>query len=824
MKHLLTLALLLCLGTFASAQIPSYVPTNGLVGWWPFNGNANDESGNGNHGTVNGATLAADRFGNPAKAYSFDGNSKINLGRLSIIDTLDSNRNISYSLWFLADSIQSSFAKMPLISKRQTYWGTAGFSQSYFTLHGGGQDNRRNGKNICTGFIDAHFYSSQLLEGGVTNDNRWHCLIATKSGNAYKMYFDGTLFDSILDNSVLFSIDDMIIGFQGVWGFENEKWYKGHLDDIAIYNRALTAAEVQQLYTGQSACNLTVNLATSDTLAACGNSITLNAGNPGANYLWNTGDSTPSISATQSGWYSATVNQNNCSATDSVYVNLLLVDLGNDTTVCMGNSISLSSGDFIGKTGPAGGIIFYDKQNNLGGWRYLELAPNDIGNAPWGCFGRVIGSTSDSIGFGDSNTRDIVQNCGANTAAYLAENFVYNGFSDWYLPSILELEKIMQNVYQKGLGNFNASNGQYWSSTEAFSIGSKIISISNGSYQISDDNKQWSDYIRVCRKVNGTNATSTLWSTGDTTPTINVTPTQTTTYYCTVSDGISTCTDSVTVFVTQPPVLTLPDTLRSATRPVVLAPGNASSYRWSTGDTTANLSVNTAGTYSVTASNAAGCSSADTVLVLFSNPAPALPATAAGVFNYQASVVSGGKPLSNRSLSVRFTVADSSATNYSEIQQITTDARGHFATQVGAGTALSGSLSDISWWDALPRTLKTEVDTNGSGSWVVLGNSSLVAVPVSLYALRSGDGSRSIYGSFDSNGNVVSGRGFTVTPLGNGKFELVFQQPFTELPNVFLEFTGNGVFSKKIWSINTQKTTIEISGNPDRIQFEAKGK
>ncbi len=47
----------------AQTQIPSYVPTNGLVGWWPFNGNANDESGNGNNGTVNGASLTSDRFG-----------------------------------------------------------------------------------------------------------------------------------------------------------------------------------------------------------------------------------------------------------------------------------------------------------------------------------------------------------------------------------------------------------------------------------------------------------------------------------------------------------------------------------------------------------------------------------------------------------------------------------------------------------------------------------------------------------------------------------------------------------------------------------------
>ena len=60
------------------AQVPSYVPTNGLVGWWPFTGNAIDSSGNGNNGTVNGATLATDRNGNTNSSFSFDGiNDKI---------------------------------------------------------------------------------------------------------------------------------------------------------------------------------------------------------------------------------------------------------------------------------------------------------------------------------------------------------------------------------------------------------------------------------------------------------------------------------------------------------------------------------------------------------------------------------------------------------------------------------------------------------------------------------------------------------------------------------------------------------------------------
>ena len=68
----LTLSSGLTAGTTActSAELPANLQT-GLVGYWPFCGNANDESGNGNNGTVNGATLTTDRFGNADSAYSF---------------------------------------------------------------------------------------------------------------------------------------------------------------------------------------------------------------------------------------------------------------------------------------------------------------------------------------------------------------------------------------------------------------------------------------------------------------------------------------------------------------------------------------------------------------------------------------------------------------------------------------------------------------------------------------------------------------------------------------------------------------------------------
>ena len=62
MKTLL-LSLVILLSFTSLAQPPAYVPANGLVGYWPFNGNANDESGNGNNGTINGAILSNDRYG-----------------------------------------------------------------------------------------------------------------------------------------------------------------------------------------------------------------------------------------------------------------------------------------------------------------------------------------------------------------------------------------------------------------------------------------------------------------------------------------------------------------------------------------------------------------------------------------------------------------------------------------------------------------------------------------------------------------------------------------------------------------------------------------
>ncbi len=234
MKHLLALVLLVCLGTFASAQIPSYVPTNGLVGWWPFNGNANDESGNGNHGTVNGATLAADRFGNPGKAYSFDGvNDWItsNPSNLPI-----NNQSRSISSWFNTSSGIISTSQYPNI---QTIiaWGTSAGGYVIFNQH----VISPSGK----GYFESGSGTNPLFTDSIVNNGQWHNFITTyEQDGRVRIYIDGRYVDS--SSNVILTTQNSIIGIG------NSPWanipFRGLIDDIAIYNRALTAAEVQQLY------------------------------------------------------------------------------------------------------------------------------------------------------------------------------------------------------------------------------------------------------------------------------------------------------------------------------------------------------------------------------------------------------------------------------------------------------------------------------------------------------------------------------------------------------------------------------------------------
>jgi len=123
----------------------------------------------------------------------------------------------------------------------------------------------------------------------------------------------------------------------------------------------------------------------------------------------------------------------------------------------------------VGDTGPAGGLIFYDKGNNSGGWRYLEAGPVDIEFLGFFCVRRtVVQNTQSAIGSGKRNTELAVetfkQTTGEwDTAAQKVVEINFNGFQDWFIPSRDELDQMYGNLKRKNLGDFK--NDWYMTST-----------------------------------------------------------------------------------------------------------------------------------------------------------------------------------------------------------------------------------------------------------------------------------------------------------------------------------------------------------------------
>ena len=126
-KYYFVLVLIFVVNLLSAQNIPNYVPKDGLVGYWPFNGNANDESGNGNHGTVNGATLTSDRNGTANSAYSFNGVSNYieipNNSKFRGLDNISIVAWININHWFNQPGYGDFF---PIItqSNNQFNWGS----------------------------------------------------------------------------------------------------------------------------------------------------------------------------------------------------------------------------------------------------------------------------------------------------------------------------------------------------------------------------------------------------------------------------------------------------------------------------------------------------------------------------------------------------------------------------------------------------------------------------------------------------------------------------------------------------------------------------
>ena len=259
--------------TAYSQSVPSNVPTNGLVGWWPFNGNAQDASGNGNHGTVNGATPTTDRFGNPNCAFDFDGlSNNISLSNIYFVNA------ITIAYWI---HIPTNGGGMAVVQNMPSYPYITSFAVSNIP-------NNHQYILYSDNCNSAQSYSVNQLSSIA---NSWHSLIYTINQNSVcSLYFDGVFQGSY--NGINFtncSDTNTNLRFGGNWVTHDPQWFKGKIDDIGIWNRALNLQEITDLYSAQS-CQVSLTTQPSNqTIGANRNAhFSVVSSEPNSTFRWQT--------------------------------------------------------------------------------------------------------------------------------------------------------------------------------------------------------------------------------------------------------------------------------------------------------------------------------------------------------------------------------------------------------------------------------------------------------------------------------------------------------------------------------------------------------
>jgi hypothetical protein len=241
--------ILLCLLIILSIcpSVFSQVPTDSLIGYWPFNANAKDESGFDNNGTVFGAALASDRFGNPNSAYKFDG----------VNDYIQSDFNFN--------GAKSSFSVSYWIKLNPSYNYTKAkvfhFQESLLT------------HEVSNDFINSKKLNF-FLSGSVNNSNginfskdtiakdEWYHIVTTFDFNSKvkQIFINGVSDTTAISSNIIdrLPISKLRIGARLI----NDpggtlEYFNGIIDDFRIYKRVLRPNEIVNLY-NECNYNLTV--------------------------------------------------------------------------------------------------------------------------------------------------------------------------------------------------------------------------------------------------------------------------------------------------------------------------------------------------------------------------------------------------------------------------------------------------------------------------------------------------------------------------------------------------------------------------------------
>ena len=237
----------------AVGQVPDYVPTNGLVAWYPFNGDAADFSGNGHHGTVDGAGSAPDRNGLLDQSLFFDGvNDGVFIPHHD--DFLTADQTVTFWINIEASELNDTPGasnSMGLVNK--TNQETSNTQNRFFAiiLDGVGEPSYEPYKVTLAASTGQSVNPGSSVESASTDtmfySDHWFFIAAAMTENSLEIYVDGEIVaSSVLLYTRLPNTADIKIGVD--YKFDPNRYFNGRLDDVGFWNRALSSEEILELY------------------------------------------------------------------------------------------------------------------------------------------------------------------------------------------------------------------------------------------------------------------------------------------------------------------------------------------------------------------------------------------------------------------------------------------------------------------------------------------------------------------------------------------------------------------------------------------------
>jgi len=232
MKRIILLIAVLATASFICH---SQVPTSGLVAWYPFNGNANDASGNGNNGTNNGASLTADRLGNANSAFSFNGSSDY------------------IGLPFASSSFNQAITITAWVYRTKTSDGddVQGIVSNDLSTNRGIVLCALPSSNLFLASVPVSQTIRAQPQSDLIPESTWHFIAMTYDNVNVKIYQDGVFKTSSPLTGNLYGDQLFTIGKDAYYTSSGRYW-GGKIDDIRLYNRALSDSEILQLYNENS--------------------------------------------------------------------------------------------------------------------------------------------------------------------------------------------------------------------------------------------------------------------------------------------------------------------------------------------------------------------------------------------------------------------------------------------------------------------------------------------------------------------------------------------------------------------------------------------